>query len=798
MKKIVLAVGLMVILSGMAKADEVRALWITRWDYTTTSDVDAIINNAADCNFNLLLFQVRGNATVFYQSSLEPWAWELTGSNPSTLGQDPGWNPLQYAITKAHEKGLELHAYMNTYPGWRGTIPPPPAVPQLWNTHHDWFCVNSSGTTQTLNSDYVTLSPGIPEVQDYLYNIYMEVVNNYDIDGFHYDYVRYPSSNYSWDAASLQRFYDEYGGTPESMPAEWSQWRRDQVTAVVRRIYDAVKSTRPQTVVSAATWNSYSSGYNSYFQDARGWVQEGILDTSHPMCYTSNLATFESWLNQHIPYSYDRFVCPGIGAHAIGDVDTFLQEVSMTRNMGAHGLTVFAYSNLFPGHTPNDKAAALINGPFKFKDRIPSRSWKTYSGDDDNTGPRIYNFSTDPETILAGQPFFIQCDITDPSDVYDDSTGSEGQGVFLKWNINARPQEGSEVKMSLLSGDTYQTDQALTISSLSDTLYYQVTAYDNDFDGGQADDRTSRTTAILELKAHEQLLYIFDFLFGPTLDLPQYCVVDQYGKLWICDYSGASIHVLNEDGGEAPFSPLTSGLDSLSQATAVDCPSGIAAHPDGTVYVTIDDAYDVPLYQGILKFNSSTGDALPGKELAFRPGDLDFDDNGNMFIVEKVNDRWHVFTQASDYATSYSFGPGTADHTNRGIAVTNDGTKALIACQADGKIHKWTGGVSGGVASFTQEADLTDVTGASGAVDVDNNGYIFVCDFDNNAVKVFDESENLVQTITRSTAPALQSPRGVGFTQNSSFIYIVQFAGSSAVQRWEKYQTTEVKEWTLY
>jgi len=352
--------------------------------------------------------------------------------------------------------------------------------------------------------------------------------------------------------------------------------------------------------------------------------------------------------------------------------------------------------------------------------------------------------------------------------------------------------------MSLLTGDVYQTNQWLTIGSLSDILYYQVTAYDNDYDGGLAGDRTSRTTAIMELQAAEQPLYVFDGLLGSTLDLPQYCVLDQYGKLWVCDYSGDCVYVFNSDGSEAPYSPISSGLNSSSQPTDVDCPSGIAAHHDGTVYVTLDDAYDTPLYEGIVKFNSATGNALPGMELGFRPGDLDFDADGNMFIVEKISDCWHVFTQASDYATSYTFGPGTTDHINRGIAVTNDASKVLIACQADGKIHKWAGGVSGGVAGYSQLSDLTEVNGDSGAVNIDNNGYIFVSDDGNGAVKVFDSAENLLQTITRSAAPTLQTPRGVGFNHDSSYIYIVQFAGSSQVQRWRKYQPSAVKHWLLY
>jgi len=75
MRKMILGLCLAISLASMATADEVRALWITRWDYTSPSHVNSIINNAANHNFNLLLFQVRGNATVFYQSSIEPWAW---------------------------------------------------------------------------------------------------------------------------------------------------------------------------------------------------------------------------------------------------------------------------------------------------------------------------------------------------------------------------------------------------------------------------------------------------------------------------------------------------------------------------------------------------------------------------------------------------------------------------------------------------------------------------------------------------------------------------------------------------
>lgn len=776
-------------------AEEIRALWVTRWDYKTTEAVRAIIDNAANFHFNYLLFQVRGNGTVFYESSIEPWAWELTGADPSTLGQDPGWNPLAFATQYAHSRGLKLIAYMNTYPGWRGTIPPPPDVHQLWNDHPDWFCVDSSGTTMTLNSGYVFLSPGIPAVQDYLRDVYLEVINNYDVDGIHFDYVRYPGPNYSWDGPSLQRFYDQYGGTPETMPDEWSQFRRDQVTALVSRVAQEGGAVKPNILITAAVWGNYHSGYSSYFQDSWGWLTARILDVSHPMTYTSSVSTFTNLATQHVEHSADRFVAPGIGAHAISDVATFLTEIETTRQLGAHGLTVFAYSSLFPDHTPNEKAQALLDGPFKFADSLPPVLWKINPADDDNTGPRIFNFRTD-KPPAANTPVHIQCDITDPSGVYDDETGSSGQGVYLRWAVNSSPLTSTnEVTMHHLSGNTFITDEPILMPAEGNVLYYQVVAYDNDFDENNPDDRARRISAIMSITPQSVPIYYFDQLFGRPLTLPQYCVVDPQGRVWVCDYSADQIVVFNPDGSEAPFSPITQGVDENGDPVAVDCPSGIAVDPEGDIWVSLDDNYDAPLFYGILKFRSTDGSPQKGMRLPFRPGDLDFDDAGNMFIVEKVNDRWHILTRESNYNMDYSFGSGTENHTNRGLGVTNDGSIVYIASSADGAIHRWIGSVSGGVASYSQTTDLTTVSGNSGAVEVDNQGWVFVSDAGANAVKLFDENGSLLQTIV-NTSPELSNPRGVGFTTYSSYIYVVQFVGNSQLQRWTK--STGPAFWLFY
>ena len=118
--------------------EEFRGLWVTRFDWTrfgytvTTSDLDTIVDKAASAHFNALLFQVRGTADAYYFSTLEPWAARLTGSTTKTLGTNPGFDPLAYMITRAHQSGLQVHAYINIFPTWLCDVGAPPenTVPQ--------------------------------------------------------------------------------------------------------------------------------------------------------------------------------------------------------------------------------------------------------------------------------------------------------------------------------------------------------------------------------------------------------------------------------------------------------------------------------------------------------------------------------------------------------------------------------------------------------------------------------------------------------------------------------------------
>jgi uncharacterized lipoprotein YddW (UPF0748 family) len=369
---------------------EARAIWVTRWQYTTGNNpvvhrrlIREIIKKAKESHFNMLIFQVRGQADAFYRSNYEPWAKELTGS----LGVDPGWDPLQYALEKAHEAGLELHAWVNVYNMWRGETPPPSTEPeQMYNAHPDWIVVNSLGQPMQLNSSYVYASPGIPDVQDYLLTVFMDIVDRYDIDGLHLDYCRYPNQNYSWDEISRYRWQDPVEGNPQNL--DWDEWRREQVNTLVRRLYQRINESKPWVRLSAAPLGRYNwpasgwDGYNVTFQDARQWMKEQVVDFISPQLYVplghpTPWHRFETLLGDWLrDGAFGRHVYPGITAHQTSlytpDINMIKAQIDTVRQRAAPGQTYFSYGGL----ESNDFFSQIRASRYQTLANVPPMPWK--------------------------------------------------------------------------------------------------------------------------------------------------------------------------------------------------------------------------------------------------------------------------------------------------------------------------------------------------------------------------------------------------------------------------------------
>jgi len=367
-------------------ARELRGVWMSRFDYAqqfASHDADSMkayiadsFRKYKDANFNVVFFQIRGNGDAFYNSHYEPWSVLLTGK----LGKNPGWDPLAFAIETAHQNGLELHAWINTFPAWRGTVPPQVTQPiHPYLAHPDWLVCDTNGKPMPMTDDYISFSPGIPAVQDYLVKVVNDIVKHYDIDGLHFDYIRYPEGSvaqgYSHDKISLARFNSREGNP---MHLAWDDWQREQLNVFIAKIYNSVTELKSNVKISAAVIGSYNTspwnGYSAVFQDARRWAEIGKIDMLIPMAYYGhdrNEFNFPLALKEwKSTIGHSRHLFPGIGAFALPWAEV-IEQIHDTRNHQLKGMVFFAASSL-----DDNKLQSLQDTEFKFPAIIPAMTWR--------------------------------------------------------------------------------------------------------------------------------------------------------------------------------------------------------------------------------------------------------------------------------------------------------------------------------------------------------------------------------------------------------------------------------------
>lgn len=366
--------------------EERRAVWITRFDWTSLGvsaapeKIDEMVANVAGAGFNTIFFQVRGVGDAFYTPGLEPWAARLSsGTVTEALGLDPGWDPLARMLDVAHAAGLEVHAYVNVYPAWMpvytatysplappATVPPQmfdrftygpnhPEHPGEYGLGWDWQMHDAAGNPMLLAwNTYLWASPGVDAVQDYVAEVVRDIVTRYAVDGVHLDLVRYAGPMYSYDPYS-----NAVVGSVKSPVRD--QWQRDRVTSLVGRVRAETHALRPGALVSAAVWPYYkndlglqtSSGYYDYYQDSKGWLTLGAVDAIAPMLYGNGSGTsipddLDNWrllAADFVAGSAGRDVYLGIGGY-YDDFAAIAQRIAVARALGAPGHAVFSYSAL--------------------------------------------------------------------------------------------------------------------------------------------------------------------------------------------------------------------------------------------------------------------------------------------------------------------------------------------------------------------------------------------------------------------------------------------------------------------
>lgn len=299
---------------------EYRAVWLTTvenldWPKTmvkSSSDIPqqkneliVLLDSLKGLNVNTVMLQTRVRGDVIYPSSIEPFSHVLTGVE----GRSPGYDPLAFAIDECHKRGMQLHAWIVTMPLGKdehirrqGKLALSRKRKELCTRYRgEWF-----------------MEPGNPDVAHYLVNIVKEIVSGYDVDGIHFDYIRYPDRTKGYPDAALHRKH----GKGRALAA----WRRDNVTAIASALYRCVKELKPWVRVSCAPLGKYNNltryrslgwdAYNAVYQDAQAWVRDGIMDALFPMIYFDG-NNFYPFVLDWQENSCGRHIVPGIGIYRL-------------------------------------------------------------------------------------------------------------------------------------------------------------------------------------------------------------------------------------------------------------------------------------------------------------------------------------------------------------------------------------------------------------------------------------------------------------------------------------------------
>lgn len=257
-----------------AHTDEYRAVWVSylEWQHTDFSsqeafaaEVGTMLDNIANLGANVVLAQVRPFGDALYPSDLYPFSHLCTG----VQGQDPGFDPLAVLVQAAHDRGLELEAWVNPYRLQSGGTPEALSAENLANTHPDWVRSVESG---------LYLDPANPEVRDYIAAGVGELCQNYDIDGVHFDDYFYPTTAADFDADTYAA-YCGGGGT-----LALGDWRRQNVDDLVALCYRTAHEYGVRFGI--APQGDPDSNYQNQYSDATRWLREaGFVDYLMPQLY---------------------------------------------------------------------------------------------------------------------------------------------------------------------------------------------------------------------------------------------------------------------------------------------------------------------------------------------------------------------------------------------------------------------------------------------------------------------------------------------------------------------------------
>ncbi|UCH11042.1 MAG: family 10 glycosylhydrolase [Fidelibacterota bacterium] len=365
--KVVVTTTFFIILGSLHASEveplRIKGLWIVRESMVDQAEIDAALQFASESGFNHVFVQVRGRGSAYYNSLLVP---------KSSRVRDAKFDPLAYAVSRGHELGLNVHAWVTTYLLWSARQPPETGN-HIYHMHPEWLEVDAVGNA---HADFDLGAPrdgtfeGLflasvhPEVNEYLQAVFTEILLHYNIDGLHLDYCRLPDFDYGYNEEGLKVFRYRHGFDPRDINSTdtqrtdaaasqeagerlhiWNGYRRGQISDLVTALHAVITLSGKEILLTAAVKPNPNVAQHKYAQDWIQWLQDGILDYALPMNYTPEQEEYTENMSLIVNSLSERLrerVIMGVATYN-QDATATAEKIRLARLYGFNAICVFSY-----------------------------------------------------------------------------------------------------------------------------------------------------------------------------------------------------------------------------------------------------------------------------------------------------------------------------------------------------------------------------------------------------------------------------------------------------------------------
>ncbi len=347
---------------GKRIGSEIRAVWLDRGTIVAARSeqgLAAVFDRLAAAGINTVFFETLNAGYPIYPSQVAPQ------QNPLTVG----WDPLQSAVKLAHERGIELHAWIWVFATGNKRhntlIGKPPSDPgPVLSAHPDWANIDNKGRRQHINDGKFYLDPANKEARNYLLRIVEEIASRYKVDGLQLDYIRYPFQDdnagftYGYGAAARQQFQQLTGTDPVKISPNdgnlWRQWvefKTNQINTFVGEVSQLLRRNYPRTILSVAVFpHPESQRIYKIQQNWEVWARQGIVDLIVPMTYaldTNRLQRITEPLAKEQMLG-SALISPSVKLLTLPEV-VAIDQIQALRDLPTGGYAIFAVESISSG-----------------------------------------------------------------------------------------------------------------------------------------------------------------------------------------------------------------------------------------------------------------------------------------------------------------------------------------------------------------------------------------------------------------------------------------------------------------